>query len=105
MRRAISYAEPKAAPAGKVRTWSFIYTPASDLPKGAHLKFDLNSKGRDFDWEIPQTNLKSKKNLIWMESGDKKNIQAEEVFSRMEGLKGSPYTHGLKFFLLWTPRE
>lgn len=79
MRRSISYAEPKVALAGETKTWKFIYTPASDLPKGARLKFDLGSKGRDFDWEIPQTNLKSKKNLIWMQIPSKKALGAIEV--------------------------
>ncbi|MCP5506187.1 MAG: DUF3604 domain-containing protein [Chlamydiales bacterium] len=79
MRRSISYTEPKSALAGEIRTWKFIYTPAGDLPKGARLKFDLGSKGRDFDWELPQTNLKTKKNLIWMEIPGKKGIGATEV--------------------------
>lgn len=79
MRRSISYAEPKTALAGETKTWKFIYTPANDLPKGARLKFDLGSKGRVFDWEIPQTNLKSKKNLIWMQIPSKKPLNAVEV--------------------------
>ena len=79
MRRSISYAEPKVALAGEIKTWKFIYTPANDLPKGARLKFDLGSKGRKFDWEIPQTNLKNKKNLIWMVAGNKKALAAKEV--------------------------
>lgn len=79
MRRSISYAEPKTALAGEIKTWKFIYTSASDLPKGARLKFDISSKGRDFDWEIPQTNTKSGKNLIWMEIPSKKLISATEV--------------------------
>ncbi|MCB1107504.1 MAG: DUF3604 domain-containing protein [Chlamydiia bacterium] len=79
MRRSISYAEPKVALAGESKTWKFVYTPASDLQKGARLKFDLGSKGRGFDWEIPQTNLKSKKNLIWMEIPSKKALGAIEV--------------------------
>ena len=80
MRRSICYAEPKIALAGETRTWKFIFTPGSDLPKGARLKFDLSSNGRNFDWEIPQTNLKSKKNLIWMEIPGKKALAAKEVF-------------------------
>jgi len=79
MRRSISYTEPKIALAGETKTWKFIYTPANDLPKGARLKFDLGSKGRSFDWELPQTNLKSKKNLIWLETPSKKGIGATEV--------------------------
>lgn len=80
MRRSISYAEPKVALAGETKTWKFIFTPGADLPKGARLKFDLSSKGRSFDWEIPQTNLKSKKNLIWLEASGKKALTAKEVF-------------------------
>ena len=79
MRRSISYTEPKTALAGETKTWKFIYTPASDLPKGARLKFDLGSKGRNFDWEFPQVNMKSKKNLIWMELPNKKALGAKEV--------------------------
>ncbi|MDN3509454.1 MAG: DUF3604 domain-containing protein [Candidatus Neptunochlamydia sp.] len=79
MRRSISYTEPKVALAGETKTWKFIYTPANDLPKGARLKFDLGSKGRSFDWELPQTNLKSRKNLIWLETPSKKGIGATEV--------------------------
>ena len=80
MRRSICYAEPKIALAGETKTWKFIFTPGSDLQKGARLKFDLSSNGRNFDWEIPQTNLKSKKNLIWMEIPGKKALAAKEVF-------------------------
>ena len=85
MRRSISYTEPKTALAGEIKTWKFIYTPANDLPKGARLKFDLESKGREFDWELPQTNTRSKKNLIWMSAGNKKAIGAKEITS-----KGAP---------------
>ncbi|MCB1084754.1 MAG: DUF3604 domain-containing protein [Chlamydiia bacterium] len=79
MRRSISYADPKTALAGETKTWKFIYTPASDLPKGARLRFDLGSKGRAFDWELPQTNLKSKKNLIWLETPNIKALGATEI--------------------------
>ena len=79
MRRSITYTEPKAAYAGEVKTWKFVYTPANTLPKGSKLKFDLSSKGREFDWEIPQTNMKSKKNLIWISTGNKKDLQANMI--------------------------
>ncbi len=82
MPRSITYADPKFALAGERKTWKFIYTPGTDLPKGAHLKFDMDSKGREFDWEIPQVNLKSKKNLIWIQTGDKKPLSAKEVFTK-----------------------
>ena len=76
MRRSITYTEPKMALAGEVNTWKFVYTPATDLIKGARLKFDLASIGREFDWQIPETNLKLKKNLIWLELPSKKSVAA-----------------------------
>lgn len=80
MPRSTTYVEPKIALAGEEKTWKFIFTPGNDLPKGARLKFDLSSKGRNFDWEIPQTSFKSKKSLIWLEASGKKSIAAKEVF-------------------------
>ena len=65
MRRSISYCEPNYALAGKVNNWTFIFTPATNLPKGARLKFDFGSKGRGIDWEIPSPNLKQSQNVIY----------------------------------------
>ncbi len=79
MARSISYTEPKIALAGEVGTWKFIYTPATDLPKGSRLKFDLDSKGRAFDWELPQTNVKAKNNLIWLVLPGQKPIAASAI--------------------------
>ena len=79
MRRSISYTDPKVALAGETKTWTFTYTPANPLPKGTRLKFHLNSKGRSFDWQIPQINLKNKKNLIWLEVPNQKEIGAAEI--------------------------
>ncbi len=79
MRRSICYCEPNAALAGDTSTWKFIYTTAAHLPKGTKLRFDLHSKGRPIDWQIPQTNLKDKANLIWAELPNGKTIGAEEV--------------------------
>lgn len=79
MRRSICYCEPSAALAGDVSTWKFAYSTASNLPKGTRLKFDLLTKGREIDWEIPQTNLKDKKNLIWAELPNGKTIAAKEI--------------------------
>jgi hypothetical protein len=58
MRRSISYCEPNSASAGEYNNWKFIYTSSTSLPKGTKLKFDLGSKGRQIDWETPNTNLK-----------------------------------------------
>lgn len=53
MRRSICLCEPKIAMAGEVNNWKFIYTPATTLPKGTLIKFDLMSRGRSIDWELP----------------------------------------------------
>ena len=79
MRRSISYCEPNAALAGETSNWSFIYTTATNLPKGARIRFDLYSKGRPVDWQIPQTNLKEKSNLIWLELPGGKTVAASEL--------------------------
>ncbi len=79
MRRSICYSEPSNTLAGEVFTWRFIYTTATNLPKGTLLRFDLQSLGRDIDWELPQTNLKDKKNLIWAEIQEGKAIPATSV--------------------------
>jgi hypothetical protein len=48
-----------------------MFTTAHHLPKGAKLKFDLESKGRPMDWQIPSANVKEKKNTIWAEAAGK----------------------------------
>jgi hypothetical protein len=55
-----------------------MYTPSIDLPKGTKLKFDLLSKGRDIDWEIPETNLKKPSNVIYALI-DKTTIPAKAI--------------------------
>lgn len=79
MRRSISYCEPNAALAGDVATWKFIYTTATNLPKGAKVRFDVHSKGRPIDWQIPQTNLKEKENLIWLELPGGKALGGSQI--------------------------
>lgn len=79
MRRSICLCEPGAALAGDINTWKFSYTTAIAIPKGARLRFDLLSRGRPIDWQIPQTNLKDKKNLIWGETSSGKPIPAKAV--------------------------
>lgn len=79
MRRSICYCEPSLALAGDVSTWKFSYTTATSLPKGTRLKFDIATRGREIDWEVPSTNLKSKKNVIWAEASDGKPLTAKEV--------------------------
>lgn len=79
MRRSICLCEPSAALAGATGTWKFSYTTATPLPKGTKLRFDLQSKGRPIDWQIPHANPKDKKNLIWLELPGGKAVNAKEV--------------------------
>lgn len=79
MRRSICICEPMSCYAGEVGNFRFVYTPAVNLPKGAKLRFDLATKGRNIDWELPQTNVKVKKNLIWAQLPDGKGIPAKAV--------------------------
>ncbi len=79
MRRSICVCEPAFALAGDVSTWKFTYTTATPLPKGTRLRFDLQSKGRPIDWQIPDTNLKEKANLIWAELPGGKIIPAKAL--------------------------
>jgi hypothetical protein len=79
MRRSICFCEPNAALAGDTSDWRFVYTTAGHLPKGAKLRFDLESKGRPIDWQIPSTNVKEKTNIIWAEVPGGKTISATQV--------------------------
>lgn len=79
MRRSICISEPSYTFAGESNTWKFAYTTATNLPKGTRLKFDLLTKGREIDWEVPQTNLKDKENVIWGEMPDEKVVPAQEI--------------------------
>lgn len=79
MRRSICFCEPNNALAGDPSTWKFVYTTAGHLPKGAKLRFDLESRGRPIDWQIPDTNLKEKSNIIWAELPGGKAIAASRV--------------------------
>jgi hypothetical protein len=79
MRRSICYCEPSQAQAGEQNTWKFIYTSAASLPKGARLKFDIASKGRDIDWEVPSVNPKSSSNVIYALLENGKTLQPKEI--------------------------
>ncbi|MCH9613890.1 MAG: hypothetical protein SP1CHLAM54_08990 [Chlamydiia bacterium] len=74
MRRSICFAEPKTAPAGALGDWKFVYAPSSNLPKGTMLLFDVLSKGRDMDWDIPSHSAKAKKNALHLALPDGKTI-------------------------------
>ncbi|WP_068466463.1 DUF3604 domain-containing protein [Candidatus Protochlamydia phocaeensis] len=79
MRRSICYCDPSYALAGEEKTWKFIYTPSATLPKGTRLKFDLQSRGREIDWQIPSVNLKKAGGVIYALLDNGKILQATEV--------------------------
>lgn len=79
MRRSVAYTEPKRASAGQVATWKFVYSPSTALPKGTLFKFDIDSFGRDFEWQIPEVSTRKKSNIIWMATSEKKMIPAKAV--------------------------
>lgn len=80
MRRSICYCDPSFAVAGELNNWKFIYTPSTTLPKGTKLKFDLQSKGREIDWQIPTVNLKkSNGGIIYAIINKGKILSATEV--------------------------
>lgn len=78
MRRATCYCTPNQTLAGEEHTWKFVYSSLTKLPKGAKIRFDLNSQGRDIDWEIPTTNLKKTEKLIYA-TFKGTTLQAEEI--------------------------
>lgn len=79
MRRSICYCEPNIVSAGQPSTLKLIYNPPIDLKKGAKLKFDLLSKGREIDWEVPTANLKKNKNLIYLVLPNNKVVAGKEI--------------------------
>lgn len=78
MRRSICITEPTYALAGEKKCWKFLFVTSSNLPAKTLLRFDPLSKGLEGEWEIPQTNTKSKTNLIWLTLPDGKGIPAKQ---------------------------
>lgn len=79
MRRSICYTEPVHALAGETNTWKFFYSPATNLPKGTVLRFDLACKGRAIDWEAPTSVISEKGNCIWIDDGHGHKLSAKEI--------------------------
>ncbi|MCH9609538.1 MAG: hypothetical protein S4CHLAM45_09340 [Chlamydiales bacterium] len=106
MRRSLCITEPSSAHAGQVDTWRFHYTTASSLPKGAKLKFDIRSSGREIDWEVPTANLKKKSNVIYAVLEDGELLEAKEVetpgseIPQYEFQLPSPVKTGQKFSIV-----
>ena len=61
------------------RTWRFIVTPSVTLPKGTLLKFDIGSRGRVIDWEVPTPTSKTNANIIWAEIEGGKTLTPKAV--------------------------
>lgn len=79
MRRSICLCEPQYALAGQKSTWKFVFTTANSIPKGAKLKFDLLSKGRTMDWEVPSIDIKKSSSVIWGYVDASKPLTAKAV--------------------------
>ena len=79
MRRSICYCDPSQALAGEEGTWKFVYTTSQHLDKGACLKFDLLSKGREIDWQIPTHDPKEKSNVIYGIINEKEILYSDPV--------------------------
>ena len=79
MRRSICVCDPSSLRAGQSGTWRWIYTTAAPLPKGARVKFDLQSQGRDIDWQAPSVNLKAKQNIVYAMMEGQAPLAAREV--------------------------
>ncbi len=79
MRQSIAVCLPARCYAGDLGSFHFVYTSAHSIPEGSKLRFDLLSHGSETEWELPQTDLKRKKNLIWIEMEDKKIVGASIV--------------------------
>ncbi len=79
MRRSICFCDPSTALAGEIRTWKFIYTPTATLPKGTRLKFDVASKGRDIDWQLPDVSPSASENAIYLILPNGKIINGAQI--------------------------
>lgn len=87
MRRSICQCDPKIANAGNTNTWKFVYTTASNLPKGTKLKFDLVSEGKPTDWQIPTSTDKNKKNTIYLETPSGKIVKAKKINNELSSFE------------------
>ncbi len=74
MRRSICISEPKTVLAGQPSTLKFSYLPANNIPAKTLLRFDTLTKGRDIDWQLPQTSTKKNENAIWLVMPDQKVV-------------------------------
>jgi Protein of unknown function (DUF3604) len=92
MRRSLCVVEPSVVIAAQMGNYIFTYTTSVTLPKGTKLKFDILSKGRMIDWQVPSAEPKLKENAIWLELEDSSVIYAKEV-------AGEESSHAFEFVL------
>ncbi len=111
MRRSVCYCEPGSAFAGERRTWKFVYTPSLNLPKGTKLKFDIQSRGRAIDWEVPSTNLKKSGCAIFALLNNGKVLPAtaielpDQFVPQFEFILPSPLEAGEPFTIVLGDKE
>lgn len=82
MRRSICVSEPNHGFVKQAGTWKFAYTTATALPKETRLLFEIQTRGRPMDWEVPSTNPKEKKNAIWLQLPNGKTVASKEVLKK-----------------------
>ncbi len=79
MRRSICISDPPFGYVEQAGTWKFSYTTAASLPKGTRCRFEIQSRGRPMDWEVPSAQVKKKKNEIWVELPNGKILPVKEI--------------------------
>ena len=92
MRRSLCVVEPSIVTAAHLGNYTFTYTTSVNLPKGTKLKFDILSKGRMIDWQVPSAEPKLKENAIWLEIDGHSTVYAKEV-------PGEESSHAFEFIL------
>ena len=79
MRRSICVVEPNIVLAGEESTWNFTFVTSTNISSGAVLRFDMLSSGLSGDWQLPQTNMRVKTNLIWLTLPSGKELAGKKL--------------------------
>ena len=79
MRRSICHTQPSQILAGQRSTWQFTYVPATNMPEGTSLLFDMLSKGNKDDWEIPNLGARATENAFWLMLPNGKKVSGKEI--------------------------
>ena len=83
MKRSICIVEPKYATAGEKGNWLFTYISPIALPENTQLKIILGTRGKEEEWQVPETSFKRKKNIL---SAEASGIKIEGKQSISENL-------------------